>query len=564
MGKHFPLTPTPITLKYVTSTLNDVLMKKSDFLLLLIAFCLFMSSCQSNSTDTSQDPSVGEVITSAYYQEAHRPQFHFSPDSMWMNDPNGMVFFEGEYHLFYQYYPDSNVWGPMHWGHAVSPDLVHWEHLPIALYPDEKLGYIFSGSAVVDWKNSSGLGKDNEPPLIAIFTYHDPKGEKSGSDLFQTQGIAYSHDKGRTWTQYAENPVIENPGIRDFRDPKVSWHEASQQWVMIFAAKDRVRLYTSPNLKDWTFASEFGEKLGTHAGVWECPDLFELPIEGTQESRWVMLVSINPGGPNGGSATQYFVGDFDGKTFSLDPHFAGDVPLDAEQAVWLEYGRDNYAGVTWADIPVEDGRRIFMGWMSNWDYATRVPTTRWRSAMTLPRILSLQQTPAGLRVFSFPSKEVEKLRKNPVSINITDINGSQNLTVPPPQGGFNLNLEFNTEQSQAQQWGIELSNRLGEKVRMGFDASTNEYFIDRTQSGNMDFADNFSSKDMAPRLAQGSDMKWQLWIDRASVELFADEGQTVMTEIFFPTEAFTQIALFSEGGTAKLTSGTIAEVERIW
>ena len=266
--------------------------------------CLFLYlcciCCQNQQSGKSQ-----QVMQEPSYHEQHRPQMHFSPPGQWMNDPNGMVYFEGEYHLFYQHYPDSNVWGPMHWGHAVSTNLVNWENLPIALYPDE-LGYIFSGSAVIDWNNTSGFGKDNHPPMIAIFTHHNMDQEKAGGDRYQVQSIAYSLDKGRTWTKFADNPVISNPGIKDFRDPKVIWHEESARWIMVFAVKDRVHFYTSTNLKEWSFASEFGASDGNHGGVWECPDLFPLKTsEG--ETKWILLQSINPGGPNGGSATQYFV-----------------------------------------------------------------------------------------------------------------------------------------------------------------------------------------------------------------------------------------------------------------
>ncbi|RME99284.1 MAG: glycoside hydrolase family 32 protein, partial [Bacteroidetes bacterium] len=317
------------------------------------------SSCQEDTETLAGRP----VAT---YQEAHRPQFHFSPPTMWMNDPNGMVFFEGEYHLFYQYYPDSTVWGPMHWGHAVSKDLLHWEHLPIALAPDEH-GYIFSGSAVVDWENSSGFGVDELPPLVAIFTYHDPIAEREGRDDFQTQGIAYSNDRGRSWVKYDGNPVLPNPGIRDFRDPKVIWDTESQRWIMVLAAGDHIRFYASKDLKHWRYLSSFGQRLGAHGGVWECPDLFPMKVEGSGDQRWVLLVSINPGAPNGGSGTQYFVGRFEDDRFKLDAEFAYNLNRmqDSVKAVWLDYGRDNYAGVTWSDIPFELDRRIFIGWMSN-------------------------------------------------------------------------------------------------------------------------------------------------------------------------------------------------------
>jgi fructan beta-fructosidase len=305
-----------------------------------------LSACQQNR---SSENSSGMAV-----YETYRPQYHFTPQTGWMNDPNGMVYYEGEYHLFYQHYPDSTVWGPMHWGHAVSQDLIHWQHLPVALYPD-KLGYIFSGSAVVDWNNTSGLGTAEAPPMVAIYTYHDPGGERQGRIDFQTQGIAYSVDKGRTWTKYEKNPVLPNPGIRDFRDPKVSWNEVSKQWVMTLAVKDHIEFYGSPDLKKWSKLSEFGNTIGAHGGVWECPDLFSLK-DGEGNSKWVLFVSINPGGPQGGSATQYFIGNFDGKNF---------MPQDT-LARWIDYGADNYAGVTWSDIPASDGRRLFIGWMSNW------------------------------------------------------------------------------------------------------------------------------------------------------------------------------------------------------
>jgi fructan beta-fructosidase len=258
-----------------------------------------------------------------------------------MNDPNGMVYYKGEYHLFYQHYPEKSVWGPMHWGHAISTDLVHWEHMPIAIYPDS-LGYIFSGSAVADYNNTSGLGTKENPPLVAFFTYHDMKAEKEGRFTeIESQAIAYSLDKGRTWTKYKGNPVVKNPGIRDFRDPKVIWHNDSKQWIMSIASGQVIKFYSSPNCLDWTYLSEFGEGRGEHGGVWECPDLFPLQVKGSNETKWVLIVNINPGGPAGGSATQYFVGDFNGKEF-----------ISAQSKTqWMDYGKDNYAGVTWSNAP---------------------------------------------------------------------------------------------------------------------------------------------------------------------------------------------------------------------
>ncbi len=370
-------------------------MDKTNVSLVFIATCLLVEI-----SITSCKPSAKNIeFIDSSYAEQYRPQFHFSPEAHWMNDPNGLVYLDGEYHLFYQYYPDSNVWGPMHWGHAVSPDMIHWKHLPVALFPDS-LGYIFSGSAVADVKNTSGLGSAENPPLVAIFTYHDPIGEKNGSNKFQNQGLAYSIDKGRTWTKYPGNPVLKSPGIRDFRDPKVFWHNESDKWIMILAVNDRVHLYSSPNLLDWTFLSEFGQGIGAHGGVWECPDLFRIKVRGTNEMKWVMLVSINPGGPNGGSATQYFVGNFDGTNFIKEN----------KEIQWVDWGRDNYAGVTWSNVPESDGRRLFLGWMSNWQYANVVPTHVWRSAMTVPRELALMHTGDGYLLVSNPVRELESLR----------------------------------------------------------------------------------------------------------------------------------------------------------
>jgi fructan beta-fructosidase len=528
------------------------------FVFSILAICL-LCACH-RGPDKQENPSENSA-----YNEPHRPQFHFSPPAKWMNDPNGMFFYEGEYHLFYQYYPDSTVWGPMHWGHAVSTDLVHWEHLPIALYPDS-LGYIFSGSAVVDWNNTSGLGKNNEPPLIAIFTYHNHEMEQAGRSDFQYQGIAYSHDKGRTWTKYAGNPVIPNTEpIRDFRDPKVIWDETSAQWIMVFAAFDHVKFYGSKNLIQWTHLSDFGKEWGVHAGVWECPDLFPLTVEGSDETKWVLLLSINPGAPNGGSGTQYFVGNFDGKTFALDASFAPSVK--AEKGVWLDYGRDNYAGVTWSDIPTTDGRRIFMGWMSNWDYAQTVPTTAWRSAMTLPRTLTLHRTGEGYRVFSWPVRELKTLRADSLRIIGVEITG-EFLPIEDefePTAQLELSLDFELPDDATPDFGIELSNAKGERYRIGYNAATKQYYSDRTASGDTSFSDKFATGiHTAPRISTHKTVNIHLVFDVASVELFADNGAVVITDVFFPSENFSDMKIYSDNGAVGLLAAKIYGLKRIW
>ncbi|MEM6841276.1 MAG: glycoside hydrolase family 32 protein [Bacteroidota bacterium] len=527
-------------------------MIKFTYFPLAISSLLFViTGCQPPSSETAESTATESTAAdSVETGDQYRLVYHFSPPEQWMNDPNGMVFYDGEYHLFYQHYPDSNVWGPMHWGHAVSQDLVHWEHLPVALYPDS-LGYIFSGSAVVDHNNTSGLGTDGNPPLIAIFTYHNPAEEDGDQDDYvQTQGLAYSNDRGRTWVKYEGNPVIDSPGIKDFRDPKVFWYEADQQWVMILAVADRVHLYESPNLIEWKYLSEFGENSGSHGGVWECPDLFQLATDSGEE-RWVLLLSINPGGPNGGSATQYFVGNFDGTTFT------NDNPED--MSLWLDYGKDNYAGVTWSDIPSQDGRRIFMGWMSNWQYGQEVPTYTWRSAMTVPRTLHLVKTEVGFRVASRPAAELEMLRQNSVALEATTLEGEQNISgqLNQPSPTLELKVEFDLSEATASEIGIKLANSLGEEIITGYDLGEQEYFVDRKNAGKTDFSADFPGRFTASQVGEGNRLSIHLFIDVASVELFGDNGTAVMSNIFFPNEDFTQVSLFAQGGKVQVTEGQL-------
>jgi fructan beta-fructosidase len=489
----------------------------------------------------------------AQYDEPHRPQFHFSPPANWMNDPNGMVYHNGEYHLFYQYYPNATVWGPMHWGHAVSKDLIHWENLPIALYPD-KLGLIFSGSAVIDKQNSSGFGTKNNPPMVAMFTYHLMEGEKAGRTDFQYQGIAYSHDNGRTWTKYDKNPVIPNTeNIKDFRDTKVFWHEQTKQWKVVFAVGNHVRFYSSPNLKEWKLDSEFGKNDGTHGGVWECPDIFPMQIGG--KTKWVLLVSINPGGANGGSATQYFIGDFDGKTFRNDNK--------SDEILWLDYGRDNYAGVTWSNTP--NNRRIFLGWMSNWDYAQKVPTEKWRSAMTLPRELSLKQTEKGLRLVQNPVKETEKLRNNQF-LSVKNQAIEKDLSIGGEKSSLvEMDLEIDLSKTTAKEFGVELRNTKDEAYKISYNIEARKFISDRTNSGKKDFTENFAVKQhFANRLSNNNLLKLHLIFDKVSVEMFADNGEIVMTDIFFPTEDFTRFRIFSNNGKTTFSKAKAWNLKSIW
>jgi fructan beta-fructosidase len=479
------------------------------------------------------------------YTEKHRPQLHFSPPAHWMNDPNGLVFYKNEYHLFYQYYPDSTVWGPMHWGHAISKDLIHWQHLPIALYPDS-LGYIFSGSVVVDENNTSGFQQGNEKTLVAIFTYHNNIGEKNKTNNYQTEGIAYSNDKGRTWKKYSGNPVLKNPGNIDFRDPKVSWHEATKQWIMCLAVGNKIQFYHSKNLKNWELGGEFGMAEGGHGGVWECPDLFPLKIENTNETKWVLLVSINPGGPNGGSSTQYFIGNFDGNNFKND-----NTP---QTILWVDNGPDNYAGVTWSNTK---NRRIFLGWMGNWQYAKQVPTKTWRSAMTLPRELFLEKTVAGIRLISKPADETKALRINEMKIEFAN-----DVKMQSPLNEIELSIDL--KKTTANDFGVEIFNSKNESVKIGFDKIKNQFYMDRTNAGETNFSNVFAAKPFAQRISTNNIIKLQLFLDDASAELFADDGTVLMTTIFFPTEDFKNIKLFPAKENVSLINAKMFELKSVW
>jgi fructan beta-fructosidase len=488
---------------------------------------------------------LGQSQTISLYHEPFRPQIHFSPKEHWMNDPNGMVYFNHTYHLFFQYYPGASVWGPMHWGQAVSKDLIHWKQLPVALYPDS-LGYIFSGSAVVDSNNTSGFGKNGKIPLVAIFTQHDPKGAAAGKNNFQNQSLAYSLDGGYTWTKYAHNPVLNNPGITDFRDPKVSWYEPGKKWVMTLATKDRITFYSSPNLKNWTKESEFGQSTGAHGGVWECPDLFPLTLKG--KTHWVLIVNVNPGGPNKGSATQYFVGQFDGHVF---------IPADTTTK-WLDYGPDEYAGVTWNNT---GSRRIFLGWMSNWLYGEKVPTSRWRSAFTVPRLLHLIAYNGNILLASAPVKALDELIAKTCRFKNVDIKKGRSFTglTGKVSGQYLIILET----ASVQNFKLTFANKKNEKLIVGYDKKQDRYYIDRSHSGIVDFDKNFAGIATAPRLSANKPIKLTLVTDRASIELFADDGATVMTCIYFPREALDKITL-STDEHLKVKSLSYAELRSIW
>jgi fructan beta-fructosidase len=476
-----------------------------------------------------------------------------------MNDPNGLVYLDGEYHMFYQYHPYSTRWGPMHWGHAVSRDLVHWGQLPIALYPDAH-GAIFSGSAVVDRDNTSGLGSAERPPLVAVFAYHDMSRERPGATDIESQGIAYSLDHGRSWSKYAGNPVLKNPGVRDFRDPKVFWHAPTRRWIMTLAAKDQVIFYSSPDLKAWRRESAFGRGRGEHGGVWECPDLIAMKVAGEGTRRFVLLVSVNPGAPNGGSGTQYFVGGFDGHRFSLERGRSQQRQADAH---WLDYGTDNYAGVTWSGVPASDGRTLFLGWMSNWSYAQEVPTERWRSAMTLPRELQLARTPRGLELHAAPVAELEGLRRRSAPLPTGTVVTPTELVDAALRGVSPLELRLTLLLGRSNAVSLSFHNAHYEELVLHIDRLHQRYELDRSRSGAVGFSEAFARLQSAPMLGHPDTLTLQIYLDRSSVEIFINQGETVMTALAFPQAPFSAARL-SADAPVTVAAGMSYELKSIW
>ena len=461
-------------------------------------------------------------------REKHRPLYHFTPEYGWMNDPNGMVYKDGEYHLFYQYNPYGSKWGNMHWGHAISKDLCTWEHLPVSLAPDA-LGGIYSGCCVVDKENTAGFGKD---AIIACYT----SGGKS-----QTQSLAYSLDNGRTFKKYAGNPILSSD-IRNFRDPKIFWHEPTRKWSMILASGQEMRIYSSLNLKEWTYESSFGKDEGAHGGVWECPDLIQLPIKGTDQKKWVLICNINPGGPYGGSATQYFVGEFDGHRFVNE--FPGTTK-------WMDWGKDHYAAVTWNNAP--DHRVLTIAWMSNWEYGTSVPTTQFRSANSVPRDLYLYKQNNDLYMVSVPAKELLALRKDTVTHSPFKVNNTYDLKELLKDNSGAYEIELTITDTRAKHICIELYNSKNEKVLLIYDLAKKQFSMDRTQSGIVSFNKEFASTTYAP-IGLQKKYTLRLFIDKASIEAFDGNGKFAMTNLVFPDEPYNGMKFYSHAGTFRVSN----------
>ena len=441
-------------------------------------------------------------------REHFRPIYHHTPSYGWMNDPNGMFYKDGIYHLYFQYNPYGSQWENMNWGHSTSRDLIHWNHEPLAIEPDA-IGTIFSGSCVV-YEGQGAGSKEQEMPEGAVVAFYTSAGQH------QTQSMAVSKDNGMTFEKYARNPVLTSD-VPDFRDPKAFWNEDLKAWNLILAAGQEMRIYSSKNLKDWTFESSFGTGYGNHDGVWECPDLMKLPVRGTSQQKWMLICNINPGGPFGGSATQYFIGDFDGHKFTCEH----------KDTRWMDYGKDHYATVTFDNAP--DGRRIAIAWMSNWQYANEVPTKQFRSANSIARDLFLfnhnGQTYCGVE----PSKEMMALRGAKV-----DIRGQKVLEA----GEIVVDVKGTAE--------IVLKNAKGEQVVMVYDAEKQEFSMDRTKSGITDFSEAFPCTTTAP--VYGTIHQLRIFIDKCSIEVFDADGKMAMTNLVFPSEPYNSIKV--KGGKA--------------
>ncbi|MGX9899748.1 glycoside hydrolase family 32 protein [Arthrobacter sp. SA17] len=488
-----------------------------------------------------------------------RPKWHYSAERNWLNDPNGLIHSNGTYHLFYQHNPFGDDWGNMSWGHATSTDLNHWAEQAVAIPCDEQEG-IFSGSAVVDVHNTSGFGVGGVPPLVAIYT----SAYVGTSPLAgrQAQSLAYSTDDGATWTKYAGNPVLDRASS-DFRDPKVFWYdgEAGSYWVMaaVEALHREVLLYKSADLKSWEYLSTFGPANATE-GIWECPDLFELPVDGdASDTRWVLVVNLSPGGIAGGSGGQYFIGKFDGLTFSSETTVTeGLQPDDSRMADygWLDWGRDYYAAVSFSNVP--DGRRLMIGWMNNWQYAASTPTDGWRSAMSLAREVRLVSrggrpvlVQEAVDPFQLePGVELFALDRQPLAEGVT--------WLPAEARGDVLRIDAEFEPGSAGSVGFVLRAGTGlnvaERTVLAYDSATGELSLDRTESGNVGFDATFPSVERVRVPLESGRLRLRIFVDRCSVEVFAQDGLATITDLVFPANASNAVGLFAEGDGGTLVS----------
>ena len=476
-------------------------------------------------------------------REKYRPVYHHTPLYGWMNDPNGMFYKDGVWHLYFQHNPYGSKWQNLSWGHSSSKDLINWTPEPEALEPNG-LGMVFSGSCALDTNNTAGYGKD---AVLGLYT---------SADVSQTQSLVWSKDNGKTFEFYPANPIITLES--EARDPNMFWDEKAGQWVLLLAhALEHEMLdFTSPDMKEWTLQSSFGKGIGAQGGVWECPDLFKLKVDGTDEEKWVLICNLNPGGPFGGSATQYFVGDFDGKTFKADTDSEGKIPTK-----WMDYGKDHYATVSWSDAP--DNRRTVIGWMSNWQYAAEVPTMQYRSANTLPRDLSLFRAPDGnIYLSSAPSPELLALRDK-LSVNVKKANirkKAVRYSLPEANSGV-CEILLDVDARKSEQINFIIANNDGEKVVMEYDVADHTLSFDRRESGNVDFSQDFPAVTVSPTFEDNGKISLRIFIDRSSIEVFGNNGQFVMTNLVFPERPYTSLSISSTGGNARIENLKIYSIK---
>lgn len=485
-------------------------------LFLLLALSLF--SCEPKRA------------TAPLEEQTYRPVFHFSPPQNWTNDPNGLVYYNGEYHLFYQYNPYGDTWGHMSWGHAVSKDLLSWHHLPVAIHEfvnaqgDSTM--IFSGTTVID-PNTSGLCGTGNECMVSIYTAHI---HKQGQGLKQYQNLAYSND-GRTWKQYDKNPVLDI-GLKDFRDPKVFWHEQTKKWVMVLVVPDqfKVQLYQSANLTQWKMMSEFGG-VGDAAKIWECPDLYQLPVENEPgKTKWVLSLSGSHSQGPQFVGMQYFVGEFDGTKFVKDKN--------QPDTAYVEYGKDFYAGIVYNHLPKENPRTILLGWANNWAYGNKIPTVGYRGAMSLPRELTLRRKGHIYQLIQRPVREAIALRE-------------EEIKEPVSAAGKQLEIEMDLIVDSAAA-GIRVFKNDGEETTIGYDRSSQSLYVDRTRSGLTDFHPDFASIDRAPVEVKEGKLHLHIFLDSPIIEIFANDGEAVLTETAFATGHHYNVEAFGKVSNLKI------------
>lgn len=484
----------------------------------------------------------------------HRPQFHYTPPQNWMNDPNGLVYHNGTYHLFHQYNPEGNQWGHMSWYHATSPDLVHWTHEGVAL-PEENGEMIFSGSAVVDEQNMLGVEPGAAAPMVAIYTGHRAGAGRTSN---QVQCLAYSVDGGATWTKYEGNPVLDHADP-EFRDPNVFWHTPTQTWIMALALSEqrKIQFYESVDLVNWTLLSDFGP-IGSTEGIWECPALFRVPVEGRDKATWVLSVDVGSGAVAGGSGSQYFVGTFDGTRFIPNDESLANAPL------WADFGPDFYAAIPWNSMPTSDGRTLWLGWMNNWDYADQLPTSPWRGAQTVPRAVSLRPVNGRLQLVQQPVKELSRLRENHVRLTGTSLSNETSPLADSGIAGTTIELIADFLLGSASTVGVNVRVGAREQTVVGYDAQAQSVFVDRTHAAPPGGANHFLARHTAPASPRQNRVTLRILVDRSSVEVFANGGEQVLTHRVFPALGSDGVSVFATDGTAELVSLDAWRLRSIW